>query len=345
MKWFVTAGVIVFSMVIAMLIFMPSFLSYQKTVDSDNIIIESWISAREIEQAITGNLVKNDSHFYLTGFDYPDKIPLSESEMGRNHNVRRYDRGIALWTNGSLEIKIPESVNLNLTDSMQLDLKFSGTEVDGFGPHFNVIVNGECLGGGFAGDQPKSYHFLFIAKNQNVKSIFIRYNNDFWTKRGDRNLFVSAISINGNEIELKSDIVRKCIDLSLETTGFHSQAEEMADYIHQLGVPKNRTTIVAFEPVEHNQTLASAKSFRDHVNVNDLHSVNIITSGLHSRRTWFTYQKILPSNVEVGVHFFPNDARDKDNLSAKINRFFYLISESFSYLANWIILHLQPINK
>jgi len=112
----------------------------------------------------------------------------------------------------------------------------------------------------------------------------------------------------------------------------------LKNYLIQIGIPSSKLTTISFEPVSRNQTLAAAKSFKASNFSRGIKSINIVSSGLHSRRSWITYKKILGKNCNVGVvQFEPSDFK-KGTREDNFLEFQHLIDESFSYLYNWIFL-------
>ena len=171
-----------------------------------------------------------------------------------------------------------------------------------------------------------------------MKTLFVRFNNDLKTDTADRNLQVLAVIVDGRRIEASRPDTRISREMNTVTTGFDSQAEETADYIRHIGVPEGQVHVVVFDPPERNLTLAAARAFREYSSRKELGSFNVVSSGLHCRRTWMTYQKIFGHDARVGVmNFHPEGYSRKSEYG---NRPFVLslADELFSYLATWFEL-------
>ena len=87
-----------------------------------------------------------------------------------------------------------------------------------------------------------------------------------------------------------------------------------------------------------NQTLAAARAFKSSPSSHSISSANVVSSGLHSRRTWLTYKRVLGKETLVGVINFEQSDFRKGTREDNILQFQHLIDETFSYLFNWIYL-------
>jgi hypothetical protein len=334
---------IIVSLILITRFVLPPFLAFHHPVESTNLLIESWISAREIEQAAEYGLQENGTyHYFINGFNYPDvdnhccmdSIFISDPETTESGS------GVWLLTNGSLQIHIPENLNCKTGDTVVFNLLTKGKVVAGYAAHFNVIINGHRVGGGFTQEEPEYYQFNWVAGHLGLQSVFIRFNNDLWTHSGDRNLFVSSINIADQHIKPGPENSRIIYDSNIWTTGFNSQADEMADYLIALDLDPSRITILRFDPVQQNQTRVAAMAFVHYLEQHSISSINVVTSGFHSRRTWVTYKTLAGNNTTLGVLFFPMDAAPKYDHRFSYRKDLQILNEFISYFSNWIVLHL-----
>lgn len=331
------------SLIITTRLILPSFLAFHHPVESSNLLIESWISAREIEQAAAyGKNGEKVFHYFINGFNYPvvDSNRYKDSIFTSNPAMFATKSGVWLLTNGSLQINIPKSVYFKAGDTIELTLRIKGKVGAGYGAHFNVIINGHLVGGSFAQAEQENFTFHWIAGHSRLQSMFIRFNNDLWTYSGDRNLFVSGINIGHHRMIPGPANCRIIYDNNKLTTGFGSQADEMADYLIALGIDPGQITAIHFNPVKHNQTRAAAKQFTQYLDEYPLTSINLVTSGFHSRRTWITYKTFAGKDISVGVLFFPSDAVRKSDQQYTFKSDLKLLDEFISYFYNWIVIHL-----
>ena len=127
------------------------------------------------------------------------------------------------------------------------------------------------------------------------------------------------------------------------TTGFASQALETADYLEKLGVPSSRLVAVAFDPRGPNLTLAAARSFRlRYADRPPPAAFNVVSSGIHCRRTWIAYKKLFRGKSAVGVLNFHPEGYTRNNEFDDRPFWMLLADEGLSYLITWIRLTLWP---
>ncbi len=317
----------------------PSFLAYHHPVKSHNLLIEAWISAREMEQAVEYSKERGgEFHFYLTGYIYSDDSEKSENQNIKNSSNDDPNNGIWLLTNSTVQVKIPRKVHLS--DTTKIEIFAEGNEVAGHGAYFNLIANEKVLGGQFIKHGQQSFCFRLIRANADIESLYIRFVNDLWTGQEDRNFHITGLNIDGQPVPLSGTNTLITEELNSKTTGFNSQAEEMAQYLVALGIDPEQITAVPFEKAKRNQTRAAAKQF-GHLIVHDsIPSVNLVTSGFHSRRTWVTYRSTIPDRVNLGVIYFPSESAKQTGSFTQLRDYLLIFEEFLSYLSNWIVIHL-----
>jgi len=333
-------GFVVFILLILFLLakfYLPHFLSYKKPVDSNNFLIEAWISSWEIEQAVREYGHDPDSRFYIVGYMYPELVPKrlelnqSGAELDNNNN-----NGIWLYANSSLGFSIPGNLSSISGDTVKIIVTARGQEAANRFAYFNVVINGECIGGAFSENEYQDYSFDWIVSDEGLKTFNIKFNNDLVINNTDRNLNIKSVLIGNHLLTANKNCTTLLRDLNNLTSGFATQAEEMQDYLLQLGIDENQITIINFERVKRNQTLAAAEKFHDFIASVSLPSINVITTDIHSRRTWFTYHRIIGKQTRVGVLCYP--AIDPGKIKTSYTDLFYVIDEFLSYFANWVQL-------
>lgn len=342
MKYLKLAGFVIFLLLILFLLskfYLPHFLSYQKPVESDNFLIEAWISSYEIEQAVADYGKQPESHFYIVGFLYP-KLDVEKTIPNLSYvpSDKKDNNGIWLFANSSLGFLIPPELSHNAGDTIQIKVTAKGHESANYFAYFNLVINGEFIGGAFSQDDYQQFTFEWVVPEEGLKTCYIKFNNDLVVNNSDRNLNIKSIEIDNKLLVADTTNTKIVRDLNNLTSGFASQAEEVGNYLQQLGVAHNQITIVNFEPVPSNQTLAAAEKFNDYISEYSLPLLNVITFDMHSRRTWLTYQKILGKKTNVGVLYYPSSKKDKGKKKENSPEIFYIIDEFLAYFANWFLL-------
>lgn len=335
-------GIFLISILILFLMskfYLPHFLSYKKPVESKNFLIEAWISSYEIEQAVMDYGNNPDSRFYIVGYQYPKLEPEWNNTTNPTITSERTNNpGVWLYANSSLGFSLPSEFSLIQGNTMQIIVTAKGQETANHFAYFNLVINGKCIGGEFTKAHYQEYAFDWVLSEEGLKTCYIKFNNDLVVNNNDRNLNVQSVKIANHLLIAEKSNTNLVRDLNNLTSGFTSQAEEVGYYVQQLGIDPKQITIVDFKPVQSNQTRAAAEEFNDFNSPSPLVAINVITSDIHSRRTWLTYHKIIGNQTNVGVLYYPTIGVGKIDASKKHTEFFYVIDEFLAYFVNWLLL-------
>ncbi|MCD4664691.1 MAG: hypothetical protein K8R68_05415 [Bacteroidales bacterium] len=340
-KLLILLFILVFCFILYIVFVAESFLSFQKPVESNNILIESWISAYEIEKAAELFLIDSTLQYIVIGQNLDDKQKtIKESDIIANSNVRNkiQNKGTWLLTNSTLEFNLQNFHDSLFEDSIDITLTIRGTQAEKHYAHFNLIINGFLAGSSFSTEDYQRYEYKYFAGKNRFSSFCIRFDNDLYTETSDRNLNVHSLTINGLNViaDNNTTTITRCQDKS--TSGFISKAEEVANYINDLGIIEEKIHTLNFDSYRRNKTLLAAKSVKQWSSDSLLKSVNIITSGIHSRRTWLTYKRLLEPDTKVGTIYFPTKDYKKKTTYKNVNAYIDIIDEYFSYVFNWFEL-------
>ena len=324
--------------VILPLLFLPSFLSVYRPLETNHILIESWISAHELEQALRLYGSVPNAQFYLVGRAYaePDHPFFNELPKTVKDSDKLGTVGVWLLANSSLMLNVTDELKFRKNDSIPVEVTLKGGKASGKFAHFVVVINGKPAGSDFAEAASGAYHFNWIASETTILSFAIRFNNDLKTDSSDRNLFVSRVKIGDHEITVTKNNSVITRETNRLTTGFHSQPQEVKRYLTDLGREPASVTTLSFHPEHRNQTLLAAKKLREFISKQNVSDINIVTYQLHSRRTRFTYNQILGDPVDVGVVYFTAGS----NVGRfSLENYLHLLDEYASYLFIWFELH------
>ncbi len=308
----------------------PVFLSIHHPVDSSNYVLESWVNAYEREEAV--RLIQNDSQarVYIIG----QKFPVDDDVEIYPEKPVYHGNGIWLLANSSVVLEPELFDGLPSGDTLQVIVKAQGTFAAGIAAHCNLIVNGKKVHSFFTSDNLENFWF-HLNLNEQLKSIALSFDNDFYTGSEDRNLNVYSIQLADKEILMNPENVEVYKCESGKLTGFSSGSHQMKSYLSDLGVDPGILFTVVFEPVNYNQTFAGAKAFDSWSNTKGIGSLNLVSSGIHSRRTWVTYKKVLSPDVEVGIYYFEPLVSSKEKSKDILNQYQELSEELFSYVLSW----------
>lgn len=344
LKWvkrFKQIFIVVILILLALLaagLFLPGFLSLNRPVKTNNVLLEAWISHHEIEQAVARFGGDQGARFFVAGRSFPSAETGISGPSPHAGEKNADARGTWLYANSSLGFSVPEELTGTLPDTVLITVEANGQMAAGHFAYFNAIVNSSVLGGRFSGEDYSKYTFLWVSRGQPLKSLFIRFINDLKGPDSDRNLNVKSVTVNGIRIPADALNAKITREQNLSTTGYASQAEETAAYLVALGVPPAKVEVVAFRPPERNLTRAAAVQFSKFVTNHNINAFNVVSSGIHCRRTWITYRKLAGRNADVGIVNFVPEGYIVDNPYADRPFVFLLAEEYFAYLVNWLQL-------
>lgn len=323
--------------------FSYSFLAVNKPVKSDTILIEAWISANELEQVIDDYLTPEIKQILIIGktkgkpfFDATS--PPSEWDYTNDLHQPKDNKGVYLWANSSLIIDPSKYPKRKTSDSLFIQVKASGSIAKKRFSFFNLIINGKYHASAFTSDTLNTYDFTTLLQDEKLQSVILQFDNDLKTKKEDRNLFIYSIIINGHEIVINNQNATIIRNGDRMPTGFASNAELRANYLQAIGINKTRIQTISYQPSEYNKTLSSAKALDKYARQATLSSFNIFTSGIHARRTWFTYKKILGKECSIGIISVKTNNFNKQNWWKSREGILMMMDEIISYSANWIKL-------
>jgi len=329
------------------LVFFRYFLSLHEPVKSDVLVIEAWISPLDVERALPVINSDSISQVFIIGRKYPDNGEKVKSLVREFFNhiksiQNKKSGGIWLLTNSALAFDCSSFSQSVLPDSLHISVIAKGTSALGHPAHFNLVINGHCVAGAFTETSFMEYDFHIPVPTDSLHSLSIFFDNDVYHgKKEDRNLCISSIKINDTIFIAGTGNTFLVKEYGNYTNGFSSQAAEIRNYLFQLGADTKKVRFIEFEPVKKNQTLAASLAFTRYCKSPNISSVNILSSGLHSRRTWLTYKRIMGDDISVGVINFKPAGYLEGKRNNIISSYLYLNNEAFSYLYNWIVLTLR----
>lgn len=252
-----------------------SYLSVNKPVSPDLLILEGWVS---------------DTTIHLAAKEFHDgnyaRILTSGAPTDPNY---------LLPEDGYLEFSFSgQSVNLNSEDTISFTLR--GTPVQGTYPEYKIFINNQLLKSGFTDALWKRYSFI-LDSAISVEKISVSFTNDAHYLGEDRNMEVKCLFINSVQYRARSRHVLhyKLSDshrLNPLPTYFSSVAEKCAYELQKQGIPEHVIEAVPSPVSEQNRTLASAIVLAYHLEKKSLPltAVNIMSEGIHARRTWISYR-------------------------------------------------------
>ncbi|GEM_PF-842857 len=176
-----------------------------------------------------------------------------------------------------------------------------------YSSHFNFFINDSLSAEFIADDKEREFSLLWTGTLSSIDSLMIHFDDDYLDDGGDKNLYVKEITIN-NEIVIPykynsvydigrpggTDRIRNNFDYESELTRIHFIFSGI-DSPEIVAVTGNKSRI--------NRTIQSALAFKSWLETYEgkVTGINIISGGIHSKRTLITYKSIIDASYEIGV--------------------------------------------
>ncbi|HNW56151.1 MAG TPA: hypothetical protein PLR88_00030 [Bacteroidales bacterium] len=318
-KTLILAGFPLLIGVIVLAIFLnkTGYLSTTEKTDANILVVEGWLPGNGMQEAyneflehkydfiITTGVESNFVHcnMYWDGFliFYPKEKFSQNTKTGKHLiEVRAYSQ-------------------------------FGGEDA----ASFNLFVNKTIIANLKANVKEKKLSAYWTGSLSDIDSITIQFANDL----GGRALYV-------REIIIDKKIVIPYLYHSEYDIGeldgkdrfkndFTSYASLGKNALLRLGMNPNQIIAVSGEKTQINRTLASAvavKKWVDTTRVN-VTGMNIVSYGMHARRSWLIYSKVLGKEVKTGIVSLTDDI-DQNNFKKSIKGF----RETLGLMYYWIIL-------
>ena len=277
-----------------------SYLSVNNPVSPELLIVEGWVSEPTISAAAKEYQDKKYSGIFTSGSPIDSAYLLSE--------------------NGFLDFNFsPQPVSLQKNDTLSFILK--GSPVKGIYPEYLVFVNDQKVAGGFTSESWKTYQHT-LDSSFFAERISISFINDEHFMGEDRNMEVKCLDLQKSTYPARSDDVihYRSSDYQREhpiLTNFSSVADICAHKLYLEGIPDQEIEEVASPVSDKNRTLASAiviSNFLENQNL-PYKSFNIMSEGIHARRTWMAYKFALRNQADaVGIICVPPSRRVNSTL-------------------------------
>jgi len=211
---------------------------------------------------------------------------------------------------------------------------------DKYSCHINLFVNDVKVADLNIDNKSSSYKVSWYGNINNIDSIIVNFDNDMVDEDGDRNLYVKEIIIDKTlKIPYQFNSVYDIGNIDNKdriVNDYESIAEFARIRLTLSGIDSSKVIPVPSKRIRFNRTLSSVLAFRDwlYLSKPKTTKINIITLGIHSRRTWMTYNSVLKKSWTVGIIAIPNSAiPDSEKPSS---RRIYL--EAIQLIYYWIIL-------
>ncbi len=316
------------------------FMAVNKPIQSSNLVVEGWLTGNELEQVLFESQQYELQRLFIVGKHYPSNENNFHSlkDFKKEQFVKWYKPGVLLLTNSSLIIDLSKISGLTEESIFSISVKASDTQKNDIYAHFNIVVDGKLIGDTFVNDSLKFYSFDIADTKKEYSTLAIFFDNDCHTITEARNLHIESIAINNNLYTIDETFAFITRNKSLLSTGFNSDTEETKQYLVALGVNPQIIELAEFEEVDYNQTLAAALSIKNLLQNQSIANLNVTSSGLHGRRTYMTYQKLLGKEVDIGIINAEIKMLNRSNWYKSSIGIQVMMNEFFSIIFAWFYL-------
>lgn len=119
--------------------------------------------------------------------------------------------------------------------------------------------------------------------------------------QGTRNIFVKELLIHGTNAHALAARTSRLMADGTRSTAAPTFAEWGASLLSGAGIPADRLVPVPATAADLGRTLANARAFADRARTDNLRAVDLISLGVHARRSQRVYQQACGAGVKVGV--------------------------------------------
>ena len=269
-----------------------SFLSSSIPPDSASVlVVEGWLPNEALEKA------KEE----FSGNDYDLLIT-----TGLVKNT-----GYLIGSGGKVAFDISGNLPHAADGVYMITFLLRGSPVKGVYPHVTLFADSTELGDSYVSKRQKALTYEFRNANPPL-NISIVFDNDVYTAKQDRNLFVYSVSVNNMEFPVNSTKV----GFYMESHGIYklnhrmntSNATEAADFFKAAGIPDSLVVPIETRRKIKSKTYTTAldvKSWLDENRHNRYKFLTVFTQGPHARRSYISFRKAFAGSVEVGVISLP----------------------------------------
>ena len=241
----------------------------------------------------------------------------------------------------------PSQMNDEKIRNQNIDITVHSEMGGKYSCHFNFFVNDTLLSEFVADDKERKYSVIWNGALKDIDSLMVHFDDDYLDEGGDKNLYVKEITIN-NKITIPYKFnsvydIGRIGGTNRFINNYNSESELSRIHLINSGIDPSLVIAVTGRSSRINRTLKSALAFRSWLynNNGNVKSINIISDGIHSRRTFITYKKILKRNIEIGIISLSEPAIGGETK----HKFKEIISETIKLIYYRIILIPYSIFK
>lgn len=309
---------------------LAEILAETKKTKADIMVFEAWVSESLVHIASDEFKTEDYKLIVVTGIESGE---LDFCQIPMNGYLIFYP------VPGLMNDEEIRNHNIDITVHSEMGGKYSC--------HFNFFVNDTLLTEFIADDEERKYSLNWNGALKDIDSLMVHFDDDYLDEGGDKNLYVKEITIN-HEITIPYKYnsvydIGRIGGTNRFINNYNSESELSRIHLSKSGIDPSLIIAVSGKSSRINRTLKSALAFRSWLgNYNgNVNSINIISDGIHSRRTMITYKSILKKNIEIGIISLSESATS----GFPKHKFMEIISETIKLVYYRIILIPYSIIK
>jgi hypothetical protein len=304
---------------------LKSYLSVNRRADADILVLEGWLPDYAVELGYNECRKDNYDLIVTTGIYTPD--------------LDYYQIAV----NGYMIFYMPETINNHSTSGNHKIEVLAHSDQGGiYSPHFNFYINDSLITDFTADAEDRQYGIIWEAPINEIDSVMIHFDNDFIDDNGDRNLYIKELIV--DEItripyQYNSEFDMGMLDGRRRIrNNYQSSAEITRNKLIEMGIDSSLIRALTGKRTQINRTLTSVITFSDWIDSyeKDIKGINVISLGIHSRRTWMTYKRMIDRTINIGIISLP----EEQNPDSGMSEYLKILKESVDLLYYWIILIL-----
>lgn len=301
------------------------FLEKSQILDAEMLVIEAWLPDPAIEMA--------KSEIHNRDYDFIITTGIKSSELDF----------CMVAMNGYL-IFYPGLSSKTGFDNEHHEIEVVARSKMGgkYCSHFNFYINDSLIADFNADEKPGKFKVEWNAPLFEIDSLMFEFTNDYLDDKGDRNLYIKEIIVDDTLVipyQFNSVFdIGKLGGNDRTINDYESHPEIVRNKLLVSGIDSSKVIAVTGSKTRINRTLTGALAFRDWLlesghNVKD---VNIISMGIHARRTWMTYKKVLGKSYNIGIIALPEPGYEVSERT----KCFAALTETLDLVYYWVILLL-----
>ena len=302
---------------------LSDFLSRSQVADANVLILEGWLHDDAIEM-LKQEILKTDYDLIISS-----GVKTSDLDFFK------------LPMNGHLIFYIKSQMSGDTVNKDHLIEITAKSKMGGiYQCHFNFYINDSIAADFVTDEHPGKTNLWWKGSLRNIDSLMVQFTNDMFDENGDRDLFVKEIII--DKLMVIPYQHNSVYDIGAIGGGnrtynaYESHPQIIRNKIISFGLDSLKVVALTTKMTTFNRTLVSALAVREWLKSSGLSvkGINVVSRGIHSRRTLITYKRVLNKTKNVGIISLPERVEEASVKNSTLRVFV----EMLDYLYYNIIL-------